>query len=65
MKVPTHGQNFVCVWRCMRPLERVVRREDAGKDDGGQVEAGSECQALEYAVLRGDESTDAFSDRRG
>ena len=49
----------------MRPLERVVEREDAGKDDGGQVEAGSECQALEYAVLRGDESTDAFSDRRG
>lgn len=49
----------------MPPLERVGEREDAGKDDGGQVEAGSEYQALEYAVLRGDEATDAFSDRRG
>jgi len=35
----------------MRPLEQVVGREDARNDDGGQVEASSECQALEYVVL--------------
>ena len=52
------------MWR----LERIVEREGAGLvmiDDGGQVEANSGYKALDYAVLRADEPTAAFSDRRG
>ena len=47
MKVPTHDQNFVWFWRGACGGLNGLPSEGIDKDDGGQVEASSECKALE------------------